>query len=172
MKRICYLVLVFFISLQANASDHIFNNKHIGVNLGLGVCIDANSSLDPDLCFHGGIDYLIDEDMSMIGFRYHKFNWTDEYSLTIIDKTITKQIDIDMDAYQLYYRFPLGDFTLALGPGMMVYHDQSEFAVAGTIGYLNNPSNYWGFELAGTTFYRTKYEDFYIYLYGGIRVYL
>ncbi len=129
-----------------------------------------DTQLDLDLCFHAGFDYIFSKNLDMVGFRYHKFNWNYEFTYNIFGQEFKQEGDVDRSAFYLYYRLPLGKFTLAIGPGVIDFGHVSYFTPAITLGYLNNITAAWGFELAGTTFYFEKSNEFYIYLYGGLRV--
>jgi hypothetical protein len=168
MKVYFILILILLDVINANSSDNdTYGNtpNNFGVNVGLGTCIVNDRNYGLDACFHAGIDYTLDRNLSSLGLSYYKFNWNLE---TYTNNSYSVHSDIDMDVLSLLYRLPLGNLTVAIGPAIFYNEGISYFAPALDVGYLNNIGEKYGYEVSLSSFYVDKNKIFYFYLNGGL----
>lgn len=168
MKLKLILLLILFDVINVYSSENKVNSNifdNIGVNIGFGSCIVNDKSYGPDACFHAGIDYTLDRNLSSVGLRYYKFNWNLE---TYTNNSYSVHSDIDMDVLCLLYRLPFGNLTAAFGPSIFYNESISYLAPAIDIGYLNYIGDKYGYEISLSSFYTDYNKKFYFYLNGGI----
>lgn len=159
-----------YIATSKETDPNEFNN--FSLNFGAGTSLIQGTKIDPELCFHGGFDYILSPKLDMVGFRYFIFFSSYlEYSYINSGQYYRNEGKINHNAYYLYYRFPFDSFTLAIGPGLYEGRNKIYFTPGITLGYQISINNTLGFELAGTTLYNEMdYNHFYIFLCGGLRV--
>jgi hypothetical protein len=172
MKITMVLLLSCTISFCVYAEEKKSNNeslKNFGFNYGLGTSFISEGNFQPEVCFHAGIEYTLDENRkSLVGLRYNKLNYNIEYYLYFIDEEITIREDVDFDAVYLYYRLPLGNLALSLGPGLFFDNGITYFVPGISFGYLKNLGDIWGYEIASTTYCFNKGSAWFIYFYSGL----
>jgi len=174
MKTASFLLLLtlmagtVYSSGQANNSDSTRLQWKPSLILSIvgggGLGFNQGNNTDSRFIYYLGAEFILDKKkLAFWGFRYYRAEWeTSNYSEI--------EGDYDKEILALFYRLPLRNITVALGPALLSDDNTTRIALYGTLGLMTNITDNLGVEFGSTFFYHMNKDITLFQLYAGLRL--